>query len=644
MFFNGKSLFATGAFSGGAAGAQWVDVSEACAAWIAEHGSAATVRDYFLTLTAAGAYKVGNDWLCVVHNSGGTSTQHEICQYGDENRHEWAYIGNVLVSESHVATDGADAELLKFMVGGKEIPATAKDGKDGKDGHTPVKGVDYYTDEEKAEFVAYLATELAKRGQLKPEFANSVDECTDTSKLYVLPDGFIYAYTLREVKVGGYTNRVDISSDDFYQNSRINASCAVASASVAGAFVSNIFDCKAGDILRIKGITGTDSTSATAPAFVVARLKADGTNLTNANNMAYLKQHLGVDQTAPQKCWDAVTTDENGVMTWTYAMNNSGTNFATANGEGAVKARIAGIATNGIENVVVTVNEEIVEPTVVKQYAWGSTGHAFVPADYEGQIVALAAETAELRAAVAEVNKKIDSGAAAAKSGARWYAMGDSITQGWASEVDETADAGYRQFLNTNDSERWVNIVAELNGYELTNLGIGGTGYAWDKNGTLQNARTLADNTDFSQCDFVTLAYGVNDWKYAAPIGSMSDDIASGGTMVSNMRYVIKKILADNPKCKIFVITPINCKSLGTYDTNWGIGYSGTATNGIGLEQIFVLQQDVCSYHGIELIDMTHDSVVNRENIRTLLADSVHPTVDGHRIIARELARKICFE
>jgi hypothetical protein len=27
-----------------------------------------------------------------------------------------------------------------------------------------------------------------------PLFANSVDECTDTSKFYVLPDGFIYAY------------------------------------------------------------------------------------------------------------------------------------------------------------------------------------------------------------------------------------------------------------------------------------------------------------------------------------------------------------------------------------------------------------------------------------------------------------------
>ena len=158
------------------------------------------------------------------------------------------------------------------------------------------------------------------------------------------------------------------------------------------------------------------------------------------------------------------------------------------------------------------------------------------------------------------------------------------------------------------------------------------------------NARQLADTLDFSQCDFVTLAYGVNDWKYAVNIGSMDDDIDTGGSMVANMRYVIKKILTDNPLCKIFVITPINCKSLGSYDTNWGIHYKGSASNGLGLEDIFQLQKAVCDYHGIELIDMTHSSIVNRENIRSLLADSVHPTVEGHLLMARELSAKINFK
>lgn len=74
------------------------------------------------------------------------------------------------------------------------------------DGRTPVKGVDYWTPEEVEQMNLdsenFIVNELAKRGQLKPEFANSIEECTDTSKLYVLPDGFIYAYMTYPSPVG----------------------------------------------------------------------------------------------------------------------------------------------------------------------------------------------------------------------------------------------------------------------------------------------------------------------------------------------------------------------------------------------------------------------------------------------------------
>ena len=100
-----------------------------------------------------------------------------------------------------------------------------------------------------------------------------------------------------------------------------------------------------------------------------------------------------------------------------------------------------------------------------------------------------------------------------------------------------------------NDSQKWVNLVAQKKGYQLTNLAMGGTGYLYKKTSveTIKNAREIADVTDFSKCDLVTLAYGVNDWKYAVNIGSMADDIQTGGSMVANLRYVIKKILSDNP-------------------------------------------------------------------------------------------------
>jgi lysophospholipase L1-like esterase len=47
----------------------------------------------------------------------------------------------------------------------------------------------------------FITEELAKRGQLKPEFANSVADLEasgDTTKVYVLPDGEIYGYIRKE--------------------------------------------------------------------------------------------------------------------------------------------------------------------------------------------------------------------------------------------------------------------------------------------------------------------------------------------------------------------------------------------------------------------------------------------------------------
>lgn len=105
------------------------------------------------------------------------------------------------ISES--SEDGGE-NVVTFSDGKKLI---VKNGMNGTPGYTPRKGVDYYTETDKAEFSEYIAGELAKRGQVEPEFANSIEECTDTSKLYILPDGMIYAYMLVEGEaLPSYTN------------------------------------------------------------------------------------------------------------------------------------------------------------------------------------------------------------------------------------------------------------------------------------------------------------------------------------------------------------------------------------------------------------------------------------------------------
>lgn len=65
----------------------------------------------------------------------------------------------------------------------------------GPAGDTPKKGVDYWTEEDKADIVDAVKAEvpLVKTAE-QPTFVNSVDEMTDTSKVYIMPDGYLYAY------------------------------------------------------------------------------------------------------------------------------------------------------------------------------------------------------------------------------------------------------------------------------------------------------------------------------------------------------------------------------------------------------------------------------------------------------------------
>ena len=227
----------------------------------------------------------------------------------------------------------------------------------------------------------------------------------------------------------------------------------------------------------------------------------------------------------------------------------------------------------------------------------------------------------------------------ALKSGLKWCALGDSITQGYYSYYDDTGNAAYK----LDGSVGWASKVAKSKGYELTNKAVGGSGYVCIRtaDNPVKNGKEVADSIDFTEFDLVTLAFGVNDWKYNCVLGNINDDVNSGTSMYSNMKYIIEKILTDNPVCKIIVITPINCMVGGNYNTNWGLGYA-FSNNGT-LEDIFKAIVDVCEWYGIEYIDMTHNSILNRHNISKLLIDKVHPSEECHRIMALELSKKIMF-
>ena len=121
---------------------------------------------------------------------------------GAKNGDLWLYTGDTAHADGYKLGDvsqnnGAGWDVIMNVKGaaGKSAYASAQDG--GFTGTEAEFSTGINPDNIKRDLNTYIVEELAKRGQLKPEFANSIDELTasgDTTKLYVLPDGYIYAY------------------------------------------------------------------------------------------------------------------------------------------------------------------------------------------------------------------------------------------------------------------------------------------------------------------------------------------------------------------------------------------------------------------------------------------------------------------
>lgn len=108
----------------------------------------------------------------------------------------------------------------------------------------PVRGVDYWTEADKEEIKTETYNELQplilSQMQQTLTFVNSIEECADTSKLYVLPDGFIYAYKTIET-VGGIEEVTEQITGEFTEDYRLSTSSGSLSA-LAGAITTPLID------------------------------------------------------------------------------------------------------------------------------------------------------------------------------------------------------------------------------------------------------------------------------------------------------------------------------------------------------------------------------------------------------------------
>ena len=245
-------------------------------------------------------------------------------------------------------------------------------------------GWDDLTDDCKTEINDYIVDELAKHGQLKPEFANNIDECEDITKLYVLPDGYIYAYMYVEgSNEQSYTNQLESvgSTPNTYLSSS-NGNTSTKSGYSSTGFIS--IDIGSADrargeqVIRLENISALPTDSYVRMGFY----DANKTFLAMVNATAMVADTNDTGTAA-----NIYKLDENGYIN--YIDVSGYTHYLANNGGKGTSAYFRICAPAWGDDAIITVNEEIAENTTTGGYQWLNTRHAFVPADYENQILIL---------------------------------------------------------------------------------------------------------------------------------------------------------------------------------------------------------------------------------------------------------------
>lgn len=313
---------------------------------------------------------------------------------------------SVSISSITESAESGGANVVTFSDDKTLTIQNGRDGTDGENGITPTKGVDYYTEADKAEWSEYIASELAKRGQLKPEFANSIEECTDTSKMYVLPDGFIYAYMMKEVAGGaGYTNLVPTSIDTdgsvyngkgYKDDARLSSSGGVSGTAQSGSATTGFIPFTPGSTIRLKGAVFLDGYDKYGGHYYL--------NFYDSNKVLKLAASEGIVATNTGSCFQANYDEATGIttikllkgITSEYGQLIDASSYFRINayGKGA--------------DLIVTVNQEIKEAGSTISYAWANTGRAFVPADYEDRIVEAENKATANASAIASMKTQLD--------------------------------------------------------------------------------------------------------------------------------------------------------------------------------------------------------------------------------------------
>ncbi len=439
-------------------------------------------------------------------------------------------------------TNGTSAT---FTVKNGSKGSTGATGATGADGYTPVKGVDYFDGKDGKDGID--ATPVT------PLFANSVDECTDTSKFYVLPDGFIYAYQYVEATGPSYTNLAGTITYD----RRLSSSGKASSSALTGACYTGFIPVKQGQVVRIKGLDIYTDLSSSAYPYVCFYTGASENNV--ASSTAYIRP-----KDVPAEFVGVANSVNGDVVTWTAFKINGNAQHSLASS--LTHVRFSGKYFSDKE-IIVTVDEEITEGGSTGGYAWVNTGHAFVPADYEAEILALQknkANKTEIPTKLPNPNPLTIDGVEYDGStsvnietqsggnilyGKKWVACGDSFTaNGYnASDGFDESVYIYQDGRFAGRYKVYPNIIGLRNNMDIVNLASGGQTMAASSNSFMSVYSTIPVDADY-----ITIMLGINDKVQGLAVGTLEDSTTT--TFCGAFNIAMEHILENHPFAHIGIM------------------------------------------------------------------------------------------
>ena len=390
--------------------------------------------------------------------------------------------------------------------------------------------------------------------QQVPLFAESIEGCTDTSKMYVLPDGFIYAYLYTAGTTPNYTNL----SQTIHENYRMSSGGTLSA--LTGAITTDFIPVRKGQTVRFKGFNPLAMPESKYP-YICFYTGANESNKVSENvwdRLDYLINDGGLTQ------------DANGVWEYTAFMATASAGGASSGNlsqhklaDSITHIRMCGTMIDG-ETVVVTVDEEITEGSV-GGYAWTNTGRAFVPADYEDEIVKKANKTdiptalknpypLTLNGVKYDGSKAVEMDIVSSSNildGKKWVVCGDSFTENGynASDGFDESDYIYQDGRFAGRYKVYPNIIGLRNNMNIVNLATGG-----------QTMATTSANNSFMTCytnidvdaDYITIMLGINDKLQDVPIGEI--DSVDTTTFCGAYNVAMEHILENHPFAHIGIM------------------------------------------------------------------------------------------